>query len=120
MKAEEIYREVGQNIRRYREDARRTQAQLAAQIGMSRASLANIEAGRQQVLLHYLYAIADALELPSPAALMPKPQVSAQGADVTVLPLPQEGLSEKQRQEVLRLMGGVLNNNNKDKSRENG
>ena len=30
------------------------------------------------------------------------------------LPLPAEGLSEKQRQEVLRLMGGVLNTENQE------
>lgn len=112
MKAEDIYQEVGQNIRRYRENARRTQAQLAAQIGISRASLANIEAGRQQVLLHYLYAIADSLELSSPSVLMPELYASPVPAgNAAALPLPQEGLNKKQRQEVLRLMGGVLNNN---------
>ena len=73
MTPEGIYKEVGRNIRRYRAGTHRTQAQLASQIGISRASLANIEAGRQQVLLHHLYALADALNLDSPSVLMPVP-----------------------------------------------
>ena len=114
MRPEDIYRELGRSIRRHRAGAHRTQAQLAAEIGMSRASLANIEAGRQQVLLHHLYAIADALDLNSPGALMPAP--SPPDADPVVLPLPAEGLSETQRQEVLRLMGGVMRNENQNET----
>ena len=110
MTPEGIYREVGRNIRRYRAGAHRTQAQLASEIGISRASLANIEAGRQQVLLHHLYAIADALDLDSPSTLMPVPP--SPNGDPAKLPLPTEGLSETQRQEVLRLMGGILKNEN--------
>ena len=104
--SQDTYREVGQAIRRHRKGARRTQAQLAAEIGLSRASLANIEAGRQQVLVHYLYDIAEALGLDSPASLMPAPKVSKHHyVQSSTLPLPEKGLSESQRQEVLRLMG---------------
>ena len=110
MTPEGIYREVGRNIRHYRAGTHRTQAQLASEIGISRASLANIEAGRQQVLLHHLYAIADALDLDSPSVLMPMP--SSPDGDPAELPLPTEGLSDTQRQEVLRLMGGILKNEN--------
>lgn len=119
MSQQDIYREVGQAIRRCREDARRTQAQLAAEIGISRASLANIEAGRQNVLIHYLYAIADVLELDSPFVLMPVRQTGRDnGADASAVQLPETGLTEKQRQEVLRLMGGAQKINNPDAVRE--
>ena len=114
MRPKDIYREVGRNIRRYRAGSHRTQAQLASEIGISRASLANIEAGRQQLLLHHLYAIADALDLDSPGALMPA-QLS-RGADPVDLPLPTEGLNETQRREVLRLMSGVMSNDNQNES----
>ena len=118
MKPEDIYEEVGRNIRRYRDGARRTQEQVAAAIGMSRASLANIEVGRQKVRLHHLYAIAEALDLASPALLLP-PAASAPSrvAEAAVrygtsaapeLPLPKEGLTDKQRLEVLRLLSDVL------------
>jgi transcriptional regulator with XRE-family HTH domain len=116
----DIYKQVGKNIRRYREGAHQTQAQLAPQIGISRASLANIEAGRQQVLVHYLYAIADALDLDSPTSLLATlPAPTPHDIEpYTTLPLPEEGLTDKQRREVLRLMGGVLNDRNHDDVRE--
>ena len=101
-----IYRDVGRHIKCYREGANRTQAQLAIEIGISRASLANIEAGRQQVLLHHLYAIANALDLGSPGDLMPV--TSLYCANPTDLPLPAKGLSDSQRQEVLNLMSGIV------------
>ena len=102
---------MGQTIRRHRQHANRTQAQLAAQIGLSRAALANIEAGRQQILVHYLYAIADALDLDSPASLMPSAPASTHRSEgASELPLPSAGLSEKQKQEVRRLMSGELSN----------
>ena len=111
---QDTYREVGQGIRRYRKIARRTQAQLAAEVGLSRASLANIEAGRQQVLVHHLYVIADALGLDSPASLLPvRPAPTGYAVQSTTLPLPEEGLSDNQRQEVLRLMSSKPIDENK-------
>lgn len=107
MEPRDLYKEVGHNIRRCRNGAHRTQEQLAAEIGMSRASLANIEAGRQQVLVHHLYAIAAALDLDSPSVLMP-PLKPPPHTEVSELPLPKEGLTEKQRLEVLQLLSGVL------------
>ena len=111
MEPDEIYREVGRSIRRYREEARRTQEQMAAEIGISRASLANIEVGRQKVRLHHLYAIARALGLDAPADLLPPMSASAPHDDpLPDLPLPREGLTDKQRREVLRLLSDVLSN----------
>lgn len=50
-----------------------TQADLSACIGLSRASVANIEGGRQAVLLHQFLALAEALTLP-PMDLLPSGQ----------------------------------------------
>ena len=112
-----IYKELGQNIRRYRKKAHRTQDQVAAVIGMSRASLANIEAGRQQVLLHHLFAIADALDLDSPVVLIPLSSGSTPHDGILPdLPLPKDGLSDKQRLEIMQLMGNVLNSGAETKS----
>lgn len=47
-----------------------TQQELATAIGLTRTSIANLEAGRQRIPLHILYAIAEALGV-APTVLMP-------------------------------------------------
>lgn len=107
-----IYRNLGIRIRELRKSFRQTQDQLAKQVGISRASLANIEAGRQQVLVHHLFALASALQLDSPAQLLLTPQArsrsSAASSSSSSLPLAEGGLTEKQRREVLSLMGDAM------------
>lgn len=119
MDADQIYKNLGKRIRDLRKSLGSTQDQLAKRVGISRASLANIEAGRQQVLVHHLFALANALDLESPAQLLLSPRAESQpdprAAD---LPLAGEGLTEKQRREVLNLMGGVLENNNANTGKE--
>ena len=113
MDADHIYKILGKRIRSLRKGLGFTQELLAKSVGISRASLANIEAGRQQVFVHHLFALADALNLESPIQLLlvpqgePKPKNNA-----PELPLAGEGLTEKQRREILDLMGDVLENNN--------
>ena len=114
MEPQDLYSEVGSNIRRYRRGMHRTQQQVAAQIGLSRASLANIESGHQWVRLHHLYAIAEVLDLDSPTALMPPLKPAPQHAELSELPLPKEGLTDKQRLEVLRLLSDVLGGQESD------
>jgi transcriptional regulator with XRE-family HTH domain len=83
-----LYRAVGRKIREARErsSGKITQQGLAARIGISRASVVNIEAGRQRAPLHLLWGIADALDtdlsllLPSQQELNPgdrEPQLDA-------------------------------------------
>jgi len=110
MESEQIYKNLGIRIRDLRKALGRTQDQLAKQVGISRASLANIEAGRQQVLVHHLFGLADALQLESPATLLllPRPKSKRDGA-ASDLRISGDGLTEKQRREVLNLMGGALN-----------
>ena len=114
MEPQDLYSEVGSNIRRYRRGMHRTQQQVAAQIGLSRASLANIESGHQWVRLHHLYAIAEVLDLDSPTVLMPPLKPAPQHTELSELPLPKEGLTDKQRLEVLRLLSGVLGGQESD------
>ena len=70
MDAQKVYRNLGIRIKGLRGSLGFTQDRLAKQIGISRASLANIERGKQQVLVHHLFALAEALELESPSDLM--------------------------------------------------
>jgi transcriptional regulator with XRE-family HTH domain len=69
MKDTEIYEALGQTIRARREQTRMTQGELADLVGMSRASVTNIELGRQSVLVDQLCRFAHALGV-EPADLL--------------------------------------------------
>lgn len=120
MDAQQVYKNLGIRIKGLRRSLGLTQDQLARQVGISRASLANIERGKQQVLVHHLFTLTDALELDSPSDLLLAPQTgSRRHRAQNDLPLAEGGLTAKQRQEVLRLMGGVLENDDHGNSGEN-
>jgi transcriptional regulator with XRE-family HTH domain len=61
---EMLYQAVGEKIRHVRERSKPklSQAQLATRLGVSRASIVNIEAGRQHAPLHLLWQIAGVLD----------------------------------------------------------
>ncbi len=65
-------REVGLRLQRSRKDQGITQAELAARIGLQRASYANIESGRQRVPLDVVWRAAIVLGVPL-AHLAPEP-----------------------------------------------
>jgi transcriptional regulator with XRE-family HTH domain len=62
--------ETGFRIRVARETKGLTQEQLAERAGYARASIANIEAGKQRLPLHMLYELAVALDV-KPTHLLP-------------------------------------------------
>jgi transcriptional regulator with XRE-family HTH domain len=57
----EFYRKVGELIRSHRKNSGLSQEGLAKAIGLKRPSMSNIEKGRQNILLHTLYDIAQTL-----------------------------------------------------------
>jgi transcriptional regulator with XRE-family HTH domain len=61
-----IYRRLGRAIRERREALNLNQRDLAAATGLSRASISNVEAGRQQIYVHHLVAIARGLSVTVP------------------------------------------------------
>lgn len=69
-----LYRELGRAIHQLRtqRNPKMSQKALAGAVGISRASIANIERGHHRVQLHVLYDIATALDL-EPHDLMPHP-----------------------------------------------
>lgn len=71
MVEEDIYRLLGRNIASQRKRRDLTQAQVAERLGLTRASLANIETGRQRAMLHHIYEVVEALDLDSIADLLP-------------------------------------------------
>lgn len=73
---EPIYALVGRHIAVARKAIGMTQGDLAARVGMVRASIVNTEKGRQRIPLHALGAVADALGVPL-AALVPSTSITA-------------------------------------------
>jgi transcriptional regulator with XRE-family HTH domain len=59
-----FYSALGERVRRARESARFSQRRLADSVGLSRSSLANIEAGRQPIYVYALARIAAQLRTP--------------------------------------------------------
>lgn len=80
----EIYRLIGSRIAARRKDLRLKQVEVAEQIGLTRASLANIEKGRQKIMLHQVYKIAEALKTDSILDLMP-PRFAASVPDEPIV-----------------------------------
>lgn len=80
----EIYRLIGSRIAARRKDLRLKQVEVAEQIGLTRASLANIEKGRQKIMLHQVYKIAEALKTDSILDLVP-PRFAASAPDEPVV-----------------------------------
>jgi len=101
MNEEALYKGVGEAIALRRRELKCTQDEIASKVGLSRASLANIETGRQKILLHYLYRLAAALELPGVEALLPARAVPLT-AVIAVRPLLSgDPLNNKQQEEVM-------------------
>ena len=88
--SDDLYRELGWKIRQARErfGEKLSQEALAQRLGLSRASMVNIEAGRQRAPLHLLWQIAELL-----------------GTDLTMLiPSREEMLATSNRVELEKAM----------------
>lgn len=59
-----FYRALGERVRRERKRAEMSQAELAQRLGLTRASIANLEAGRQRPAAHQAATLAKVLEVP--------------------------------------------------------
>ena len=60
---ESVYLVFGRRLRKLRDQRRMAQHELALLSGLTRASIANIESGRQRVLLHQILQFAGALQV---------------------------------------------------------
>ena len=103
----EIYRIVGAGLAARRKKLRLKQSEVADQIGLTRASLANMERGRQKIMLHQIYRLASALKAESITDLVPSTFSFEQASG----PLMIEGsdVSEAQRAQIeqyVRRTGG--------------
>jgi transcriptional regulator with XRE-family HTH domain len=81
-----LYSAIGANIRTARERRRWSQTALATEVGLTRSSIANIEAGRQRMPVHTLVLIGNALGV-SVGSLLPTPY-EVQSLTQATLPAP--------------------------------
>lgn len=102
-----IYGLLGEAVSVRRKKLGLTQAALASKVGMSRASIANIESGRQNILLHHVYTLAAALELPNIASLLPSLDAVAPLEEVE-MKLTGEGVTDKQRAQLMSLAKSAM------------
>lgn len=99
MNVEPLYKKIGERVRIRRKQLGMSQVRLASELDLSRASLANLETGRQRLLVHQLFRLAEVLDL-KVTDLLPDTD------DVDVpsdLPLP-EGLSAQGKQSIARML----------------
>lgn len=61
---EPLYISIGCRLRDERLVAGWTQSEVAGWVGLSRASIANVETGRQRLMLHQLVTYADVMSVP--------------------------------------------------------
>ncbi len=100
MNEDALYLAVGKAIAVRRDELELTQQALADAVGLSRASLANIETGRQKILLHYLYRIAATLKVPRIEDLLPVSVQPIEFSKPENLAIKGDVLNERQRAEV--------------------
>lgn len=98
---EPVYKMIGAIIRSKRRALGWAQSHLAGRLGMSRATLASIETGRQRLLVHQLYGFAVAFEV-TPGELLPSLSAAPLAPVSQDLPLPQD-LSAAQIEQLSRL-----------------
>jgi transcriptional regulator with XRE-family HTH domain len=79
-----LYRTLGAHLAEARQQRGVRQADLATAVGLTRASVTNIESGAQRIQVHTLIAAAQALGI-DPADLLTK---ALEGGDILVQPLP--------------------------------
>jgi transcriptional regulator with XRE-family HTH domain len=103
----ELYRRLGRAVAKRREELGMTQGEVAEKLGLSRASLANLESGRQRIMVHQLFALVNALKLNSILDLVPETWMPTE-------PLPEikvtggPALNPRERSAVASLIASAL------------
>ena len=113
MKDDELYRRFGELVREHRQRLGVNQAVVAEQAGLSRASIANIETGRQRIPFHHLYSLARALQVDAHALLPAVSSTPPRLRDVEIQSSIE--LSESEQREVAKVLGALASDGIREK-----
>lgn len=102
MSSDQLYNTIGKRVRLRRERLGLTQEQLADHVGLTRTSISNIEQGRQKILVHMLYNLAEALAV-APEALLPLEDTERDERETWEAQIP-PGLEPAEQEWVLRVL----------------
>jgi transcriptional regulator with XRE-family HTH domain len=110
-----LYRQLGERLAERRTQLKLRQDDVANQIGLTRTSITNIERGRQKILVHHLYALAQALAT-TPSRLLPKLD---EVAETRIEEFEQvRRFSETERKWILGVVKGAIGKDNKQGGQE--
>ena len=98
-----LYRRFGELVRSYRHRLSLSQVELGTAIGLTRASIANIEKGRQRIPLHHLFRLAAALKVEA-ALLLPR-RLSPAGAEPEIKSAMK--LTQREQDQIARVVGSM-------------
>jgi transcriptional regulator with XRE-family HTH domain len=102
----ELYKRFGALVRDHRQRRKMKQAEVGAAIGLSRASIASIETGRQQIPIHYLYRLANAFDVEA-YALLPIVDETEPGEQINREIKSSLMLSEREQASVAKALGAI-------------
>ena len=102
----ELYRRLGRTVADRRGKLGLTQRDVAERLGLSRASLANLESGRQRIMVHQLFALVNTLKLESILDLVPETWVPS--APLPDLEVSGTDLTPKERSSVEHLVASAI------------
>ena len=100
-----LYQQFGELVRRYRNRLSLSQVQLGTAIGLTRASIANIETGRQRIPLHHLFRIASALKIEIDVLLPRQAGHSAATAEPGIQSAMK--LTQREQDQISRVVGSM-------------
>ena len=101
MKERAIYGPLGRNVRRARLEAGFSQKRVADAVGMSRAAIATIEAGKQRIWVDTLAKLAHVLRVPVSDFFDEAPKPAPGGLTIKQQLADKLGCTPKKAQEIL-------------------
>jgi transcriptional regulator with XRE-family HTH domain len=110
MNPDPIYKDIGAIIRGRRKALKLTQEALSKKLAISRGALANIETGRQNILVHQLYNYASVLGL-NVNDLLPVGRRESRTSEIEKVPVP-SNVNRSQAEQIARLIQEVTTDTN--------